>query len=228
MSFFNKTRCLSLFKGGGQVIKCSLAVDGHHIHKGYTSLGGMIISWTDKDSLESLRSVLEKKIGAFVGWRAWRLEKHDYLRSLTSRSVWEGPTMTTRLDESGKPKRVWTSPTTQFSRDMSKGDYGVYAYKTPSLMYEQLLFEYNNDMIYPIIGSLDLLGHVVEHELGYRAQKAIIRELWLIVSDETEGILSRTGVRDMEVRYQCPVHVLEAKKVKGWARWYTDTEGGEG
>jgi len=89
-------------------------------------------------------------------------------------------------------------------------DFGIYSYKTP---HELSIYHGFGD----IVGRIDNLGHVVEHEWGYRAQKATIIELWFLNSPLFDKLQTT-----FEDRYQCPVNFLGHSKVKHWIDYWTE------
>jgi len=56
-----------------------------------------------------------------------------------------------------------------------------------------------------VIGEIELLGHVIEGEDGYRSQGAIIRRLQTACTDPEI-------LKALEARYQCDVEIVEEHK----------------
>jgi len=134
--------------------------------------------------------------------------------------LWEGPVMRTR-----DGTRVCDFSASQ--EPVSFGNLGVFSYKTPLLLLEYFFgvtlryipLKYISRVY--ILGRIDLRGHVIEHELGYRAQEAVVRELWV---QSVEGKPRDDVIAQFEERYQCPVHSIEPKQVPHWARYYSEEE----
>lgn len=61
-----------------------------------------------------------------------------------------------------------------------------------------------------VIGEVELAGHVIEHELGYRAERAMVRSLYL---PATLTKAWPTLCAALEQRYQVPVQVFDVKSV---------------
>lgn len=143
----------------------------------------------------------------FISWRAWQIDyESQKLRSLTSDTIWDGPVCTTRLLKNGQPEK----PTWANHAERIKGysDAGVYSYKTPSLLAEYLSG-------FPVYGRLENYGHVIEHELGYRSQKVVIQELFLIFNSP---VYEREWADKLESLYGCEV------KTGNFADWINQQE----
>lgn len=136
-----------------------------------------------------------------LDWR--RIESRSYyLAPAHVGGIWEGPVMTTNVLPNGRLSPVSLVNKATFGIE-GRGDYGVYSYKNlPELVSHHGILEYR------IFGKVDNVGQVIEHEFGYRAQKSIIRELWLLgfVIERIEHIHMKDS---LEERYQCPVNVFE-------------------
>lgn len=168
----------------------------------------------ESDLRETIFGVPPKKqTEPLIGWRTWRIVPNAasqwVLKSMSANYIWESPVGRTRNNE-------------RLTKD--REHHGVYSYKTPNLMLQHL------GLLSNIAGRMDLTGHVVEHEFGYRAQRATIRELWIFdqgrpfqtnqfvdTEKEIEQITS-----DLESRYQCPVHVVKADQLYYWADYMTE------
>jgi len=106
--------------------------------------------------------------GELLAWRAWRLailresEQEDYgprLLSLTAPCIWRGPMITAD-----------TLPAVLASRPT-----GIHALKPDAPLASELrLSEYCW-----VSGLVALSGRVMEHAIGYRAERAVVRELRL-------------------------------------------------
>ena len=148
---------------------------------------------------------IEQWIGdqELLAWRAWRLAlcipgRRDYygprLLSLTATCIWNGPVVT-------------ASP----PRDDVETPSGIYALKPCILDRSQLP---TMECCW-VIGWVALSGRVVEHALGYRAERAVVRELRL-------GVGAHLAVRSLgqlrqvmdglEERYQVTVAVGQRER----------------
>jgi len=110
------------------------------------------------------------KLGEIEAWRAWRVEG-DRLQSLVMNSFWEP----------GEPMRGDPEP---------RNGEGVYAFKTPKLLKEELPSSCHDDDDTAALGRkmgsewtshaygrVLLWGRIVEHDNGYRAQYAKVLSL---------------------------------------------------
>src|SRR5438309_10692001 len=83
---------------------------------------------------------------------------------------------------------------------------GIHAHKVP--LYGQVPWIWNESCW--VTGWVALSGRVVEHELGYRAERAVIRKLRLGVGthlvEQRIPALHRIA-RELEDRYQAPVKI---------------------
>ena len=137
-----------------------------------------------------------------LAWRAWRLVWYRSdtgrrgglcLSSLSAPCIWEGPVV-----NGGTPLEIIDPPT------------GVYALK---LQLDRVNWQ-NHEACW-VTGDIALSGRVVEHRLGYRAERAVVRELRLAVG-------THLAVRDLkelrqvidklEDRYQVSVNVGQAER----------------
>jgi hypothetical protein len=133
--------------------------------------------------------------GELVAWRAWRLAilLHDdvdrvgpRLLSLSAACVWDGPAI-----------RAHILPT-------AEAPGGIYALKTNlTEMGDWTLNEHCW-----VTGWVALSGRVLEHRIGYRAERAVIRELRLGVATHLAARpieVVRNLIGMLEQRYQAPV-----------------------
>lgn len=158
----------------------------------------------------------EKRSEPLVGWRGWNVVFPDVmLKSKSADFLWETPTCTTKTTLSGTLSKVSSSNpvkaknAVRIRRDPYH-DYGIYSYKSVVLLEGLHSIQYET-----VVGRIESSGHVIEHEYGYRAQVAVIKELWYMAPDvpEVEWILNAQGIIDkLEARYQCTVHMEERKK----------------
>jgi hypothetical protein len=104
-----------------------------------------------------------------IGWRVWRITSLGYLRSLTADAIWlpgvpmEAPAV---VDSHGATKTGGT-------------DLGIHVFKERNgaiLEVENYASRYEQHVGYAV-GSVLLWGEVVEHERGYRAERAKIKSI---------------------------------------------------
>jgi hypothetical protein len=158
----------------------------------------------------------EKTNKPIIGWRTWRLtcscmetaidknqnmlvHREDcewMLKAGHLDVIWESPVMTTIVAGNGKPVEV---SLTNHKRNGERGDYGVYSYKTLNW-----LLEFHGSS--GVIGRIDNYGHVIEHEFGYRSQKVVIKELWVVAP------FSSLIAEQLEKRYHCPLTIVRNYK----------------
>ncbi len=218
---FKTVRCTSeLFyktsDGTYTKLQCSKSVHSSGAHATFGP-EHVRVSWTDQDAQDSAKaaSTAQKRTVPFVGWRCWKIctdlsnewghhpVQHQYkLHSMSARYVWEGPVATTRNRERLEKNNLL---------------HGVYSYKTPNLMLKYL------GLLDHVAGRMDLTGHVIEHEYGFRSQIATIRELWLFDDTWSAKQLERDIKPQFEDLYQCPVHVVRDshRQLKAWAEFMT-------
>lgn len=204
-------RCGVTWKTCGWSLSCNEPRYHKGPHEG-ESPSGLTVHWTDLDMIPPRR----KGTKPLTGWRVWRMEPGPRLLSVTVNREWESPVMRT------KPGTV---PRSDLERGAKGGqhDHGVYSYKTPELCVSHMYFDGLWGGHYPVIGRLDLSGVVVEHEKGYRAETATIRELWILV-DPLHDALGEGDrqAKELATFYKCDCHTLKGTSLKGWAKWYTD------
>lgn len=93
-----------------------------------------------------------------IAHRAWGLVKRE--------GIWLLQPVANRL-------QTWLGPAVAAQERPGKyNSSGIHAYK------ERILVEFDYSEL-PVIGTVQLYGHVVEHRFGYRAEKAIVRSLEL-------------------------------------------------
>lgn len=117
----------------------------------------------------------EDRIGCIRAWRGWRVTNDDdgerVLRSKVKDTIWPTP----RLEADGPPSARKHKEYKHIADCWSYEHYehhGIYALKPLECA---RLFNYT-----PVVGELDLFGKIVEHSRGYRAEKAVIRKLYLV------------------------------------------------
>ncbi len=87
---------------------------------------------------------------------------------------------------------------------------GIYSLKPRSRYARLLRLQYNCD----IIGRIALLGHVVQHEGGYRSSGAVIRALQLHCTPRFVTSDARRVIAELAGRYACDVTCTP--QVKAW------------
>jgi hypothetical protein len=127
---------------------------------------------------------VERRTEPAVGWRHWSLDG-DLLAQLPGIG-WEGPLITTDPDQ----------PTYRrlFSEDKltARIPIAIESFKHPG----------SGIALHAVMGRLDSFGVVIEHDFGWCAERAVIRELWITPwAKSTSEDLRRA----LEARYDCPV-----------------------
>ncbi|PYP12754.1 MAG: hypothetical protein DMD54_17980 [Gemmatimonadetes bacterium] len=137
-----------------------------------------------------------------LAWRAWRLgfflrraggDGGPRLLSLSAPCIWNGPVV-----RAGAPVLDTQYPS------------GIYALK-PEVADR---IQWQNEYCW-VTGTIALSGRVIEHEIGYRAERAVVRELRLGVGAHL-ALRSLTQLRAtsdaLEDRYQVAVHIGQAER----------------
>jgi hypothetical protein len=137
-----------------------------------------------------------------IAWRAWRLgfflrraggDGGPRLLSLSAPCIWNGPAV-----HEGTPLADTEYPS------------GIYALK-PEVADR---IQWQNEHCW-VTGTIALSGRVIEHELGYRAERAVVRELRLGVGAHL-ALRSLKQLRDvieaLESRYQASVSVGQSAR----------------
>ena len=143
------------------------------------------------------------------GWRAWRLEwEHDQPILHGQRALYRSRTLTavctpdqTSQQRIGRAEQM--AGHTPPGRDCS---CGIYAVRKPSDLITEVGY------LPDVFGIVSLWGDVEEHEHAYRAEKATMQRLWIIV--ERDGWanftahLKRSTEAALHHRYEVPVGQL--------------------
>ncbi len=133
------------------------------------------------------------EIMAYRGW-VLKVQIDDngkaviYLRSMNFDMLWDGPTVV--ADETPKAESL----------------HGLYA--VGLLPHHEWNFVLNMDMSCHIWGRVALSGMVIEGDLGYRAERATIQELWLNPATEVDDFDNHSTIglaKLLAERYQCDV-----------------------
>lgn len=122
-----------------------------------------------KDSLKSEGI----RAGEIIGHRAWLVDHYGHLCSSNDMGIWQ----------KNEPK----------TGDVT--DYGVFAckerdqLKLPAMELLHFVEMPSYPIIALVIGTVDLWGEIIEHEIGYRAENAAIRSIdWVIEAERFEEI----------------------------------------
>jgi hypothetical protein len=139
-----------------------------------------------------------------LAWRAWRLAvlMHDdvaqtgpRLISLSAPCIWDGPVI-----------RAGVAPLTTLEQPS-----GIYALKPEAA--DRVEWRWGEHCW--VTGSVALSGRVVEHALGYRAERVVIRDLHLGVGTHLavrKLDMLRSLMACLEARYQAPVDAGHAER----------------
>jgi hypothetical protein len=157
-------------------------------NRGYVNASAFMAPWTERTEL--------------IAWRAWRLgfllrrrggDGGPRLLSIAAHCIWNGPVVS-----DGVPLPTIDQPS------------GIYTLKlgVPDRI------NWQNEFCW-VTGTVALSGRVVEHELGYRAERAVVRELSLGVGAHL-ALRSlrrlRKTVDSLEGRYQVAVNIGLAER----------------
>lgn len=145
------------------------------------------VNWCHRESPQAELPV-EKEIGAIKAYRVWGWtldsENNPALTAVVWGTEWTGPVMVADcVPENGTA-----------NGDVTK-HHGLYATKD----LRDVLESYDGG----VVGEVALFGRVVEHEHGFRAEKAMIRRLVLL--DPRDLLDHPTLDRDLAERYGCEV-----------------------
>lgn len=135
-----------------------------------------------------------------LAWRAWRLEADDQgplLRSLSWEVAWPGPVLVAdQAPDQGNERGVY-----------AVRDRHSHWCRGPRAR---------------VLGLVGLSGRVLEHERGYRAERATVRALFLLPPRQAEDTLEdRSGVAaGLAARYACGVRLVRwpRREREQWAR----------
>ncbi len=140
-----------------------------------------------------------------VGWRVWRggwdpTERDWLLHSLTARHRWLTGVV-----------RNSTRPCPELGRYGPAigggGSPGFFALKTQLRAHEILPHAPFVEDWFWVLGAVEMSGHVVEHELGYRAQCMRIKHLELSIGTSIPSA-TKEVLCSLQSRYCCDVHCL--------------------
>jgi len=138
--------------------------------------------------------------GELLAWRCWRLgfllggsggDGGPRLLSLAAPCVWSGPVVRGGVPEVDQPS-------------------GIYAFKANLAGW----VEWQNEQVW-VVGMIALSGRVIEHEIGFRAERAVLRGLHLGVATHL-AVRSLKRLReiidDLEDHYQVTVQAGLAER----------------
>jgi hypothetical protein len=155
----------------------------------------LALAWPITDAPLAVPVEQWRRNGELLAWRFWSLGRLATdggvrLKSFRAPWAWDGPVLRAHKLPSESP----------FSRN------GVYALKSPPPRRADVHW---SDECW-VSGWVALSGRVVEHEHGYRAERAVIRRLRLGVGThlrvtQMEDLLALAA--ELEQRYQAPVNL---------------------
>ena len=162
----------------------------------------------------------EEPITAYRAWRVVYLGAAGYaLRSLNVRKIWDGPVL--RAD--GPPTK-WEDNAWLESLEIPGNPYDGYK-EVPERKYHFGIFAFDSPLRALIegaaralehvsgpgaCGQISLMGRVIEHERGYRAEYARVENLTVIYArpeDQSEQL-----EKDLAERYHCDVEVINGHR----------------
>lgn len=177
MSLWNPTTSMSL---------AGTTISAGAITKGAVSTA---LDWA-WDEVKQAELPVEKEVGAIKAYRVWEWgwddDNRPTLKAVVWRTRWTGPVMVADcVPENGTADGAVMK------------HHGLYAAKD----LRTVLLESGYDA--DVVGEVALFGRVVEHEHGFRAEKAMIRRLVLL--DGMDLLEHPTLDRDLAERYGCEV-----------------------
>lgn len=133
-----------------------------------------------------------------IGYRAWSISSSFKLKALTASHTMDGP-----VDwNPKKPPINWKGfIAATWDQNLRQEDYiGFFALKNPELLFKALGY---SEMVY---ARVSLYGTVIEHDIGFRAQRLRIDRLW--INGMYTDFLTIEIISTMEETYQCDVDVI--------------------
>ena len=154
-----------------------------------------------------------------IGWRIWLITSELdlgpwVLRSVAQSYYWLGPA-------------AWDPepPSFQHLHDERNGRYvssGFHLWRDEAVAKRVALRWLTEDGIPLVYGACELAGRVVEHELGYRAQGVVIRNLKILPDPDLIDLwYQQKAVPELERLYDCDVEIVASSRssaVPLWAR----------
>jgi hypothetical protein len=143
-----------------------------------------------------------------TGWRAWRTVSVNgewRLKALGQETIWEPKKKMEAIckadgvslaDPAGL---LWRDHPAPFQSCLC----GFWAFKNVEMLPEALLGQ-NHEHGATVIGSIHMWGHVIETDIGFRAENAYPKELWLL----------KDGMEDLGWIYGVPIRTLTAENAK--------------
>lgn len=151
-------------------------------------LTGSLVPSTERDADLPRR----KQSTPVLGYRSWLLYLTDdgwRLRSPQQGTVWDGPIL--RADNPPDDLSPWTRGTAVWGSH--EGNHGIYAWTLIRGPHER----YSND--HRAEGVVELMGKVVRHSKGYRAEMCRIKSLQVFgLGEDTQA-----AVEDLRSTYAC-------------------------
>ena len=133
-----------------------------------------------------------------IGWRVWHVHDTEdgwLLRSVVSRFWWRGPVERNANPIDSTAEERWGFYSL---KDRTNGQLGGYLETAKPRIENRQLDGMVWVEVYPAIGQIECLGHVIEAEDGYRSQGALIKELYV-------GVNHPSMIAALADRYQCDV-----------------------
>lgn len=149
-------------------------------------LGGQALSNSTFEPIESIEHT-GIRAGEVVAWRAWKINGSGFLTSVSASRVW--------------------APGEPMTAETLSADLGIHAFKNQSRVLT-FIQEYGPSLI-SAVGTVELWGEVVEHEIGYRAEFAAVRSIEYVFGGRRWG--RRRKLRKLQKLYQndelCVSHI---------------------
>lgn len=152
-----------------------------------------------------------------IGHRIWKLatpKGEPTLFSVSRPDAWEGPVFHADKAPGLNPvPQAAVNPEASFYPGglirHRENHHGIYSLRNRKQLEAQLRRTYSvvSRSSHYLVGSVEMWGRVVEHQNGWRAEHAIIRELHFEVACPCMIQEIRDVVKKLEARYDCPVTV---------------------
>jgi hypothetical protein len=205
--------------GGGSPVSLSMDPNGQIQGTTYTfamSAVNSLIPPVNRNAIEKFKTTeprmvtrrMPDSICMMTGWRAWRTASIAgtwRLKALGQETIWEPKKKMEAIckadgvsivDPMGLGSREHPAP---FQSCLC----GFWAFKNVEMLPEALVGQ-SHEHGATVIGSIHMWGHVIETDIGFRAEYAYPKELWLL----------KDGMEDLGWIYGVPIRTLTAENAK--------------
>lgn len=151
---------------------------------------------------------------AIIAYRQWGCNDAGWLHSVAVGYRWEGPVVKNMAPPVLFDGRV------RFKIDPKH--LGFYFSKEPHVPYHSSSFHASDTYYYTVCGVCSLFGRVVEHQHGYRAERARIETLCFFAHDSKSSRTKNTK-QNLEKNYHCDVEVFDSlNKVNPYLKYMAE------